>query len=340
MNAKDLKKKIYEEIESGDVNLIIGTHALIQDKVNYKNLGLVVTDEQHRFGTKQRRELVLKAGGQDPHVMVMSATPIPRTLALIIYGNMDVSVIEKAPSDRLPVKNAVVDDSWHEKAVRFIIEQVRKGHQAYVICPLVAYSEGLDCANVEDYAALLREEMPSDIRIGKLTGPMSSDQKQNVMKKFSEGQIDVLVSTTVVEVGVDVPNATVMMVEDADRFGLAALHQLRGRVGRSDAQSYCIFVSGSKNENSRKRLEILKASNDGSEIAAKDLQMRGPGEMTGLRQSGLLNFACFDLYRDQDIALAASEAVNRILSGETKLTDIEKNILYAKCASGQGRIML
>ena len=334
------KKGVYKRLEEGDIDILVGTHALIQEKVRFCNLGLVVTDEQHRFGTNQRKELAAKAGGVQPHVLVMSATPIPRTLALILYGDMDVSVIDKSPSKRLPIKNAVVDESYHENAYRFIANQVKLGHQAYIICPLVEYSEGLDRANVEDYSQMLEEVLPAYIRIGKLTGPMSPAKKNEVMKKFADGEIDVLVSTTVVEVGVDVPNATVMMVEDADRFGLAALHQLRGRVGRGDAQSYCIFFSNSKSSQAAERLEILKTSNDGFEIAAKDLELRGPGELTGIRQSGILSFACFDIERDADIAVMARDAAERIIRGEMLIGDDEKRSLDEKCRAGQGSIML
>ena len=214
------------------------------------------------------------------------------------------------------------------------------GHQVYIICPLVEYSDGLDCANVEDYSQILRDILDPSIRIGKLTGAMSPSSKNEVMKKFSDGEIDVLVSTTVVEVGVDVPNATVMMVEDADRFGLATLHQLRGRVGRGKDQSYCIFVSDNKSEASLERLNILKESNDGFEIARKDLELRGPGELTGIRQSGILSFSCFDIERDADIAMIARNAVEDIISGKIVLQEHEKEKLNRKTMTATGSIML
>ncbi|MBQ9031723.1 MAG: ATP-dependent DNA helicase RecG [Parasporobacterium sp.] len=333
------KKAVYNALEDGRIDILIGTHALIQEKVHFSNLALVVTDEQHRFGIRQREALAAK-GGSTPHMIVMSATPIPRTLALILYGDMDVSVIDELPARRLPIKNAVVDDSFHENAYRFITNQVKAGHQAYIICPLVEYSEGLDAANVEDYTEMLRQALDPSIRIGKLTGPMPPAKKNEIMTKFSNGEIDVLVSTTVVEVGVDVPNATVMMVEDANRFGLATLHQLRGRVGRGADQSYCIFVSNNRSPEAMERLGILKSSNNGFEIAAKDLEMRGPGELMGVKQSGALSFANFDLYRDGQIASEAAEAVDRILSGSLPLTQWEKDALQQQCESSRNTILL
>ena len=275
-----------------------------------------------------------------PHMIVMSATPIPRTLALILYGDMDVSVIDQVPANRLPIKNAVVDDSYHENAYRFITNQVKAGHQAYIICPLVEYSEGIEAANVEDYTEMLRDILDPSIRIGKLTGPMSAAKKNEIMGKFSRGEIDVLVSTTVIEVGVDVPNATVMMVEDANRFGLAALHQLRGRVGRGKDQSYCIFVSGSRSEEAVNRLQILNQSNNGFEIAAKDLELRGPGELMGIRQSGALAFTSFDIYRDGELASLAAEAADNILKGTVPLTDKERFALEEKCTDPKNTILL
>jgi len=253
---------------------------------------------------------------------------------------MDVSVIDKSPSARKPIKNAVVDDSYHDNAYRFISKQIAMGHQAYIICPLVEYSEGLDCANVEDYSAMLKDILDPSFRIGKLTGPMPSSKKNEVMQKFAAGEIDILVSTTVIEVGVDVPNATVMMVEDADRFGLATLHQLRGRVGRGDAQSYCIFVSNSRTDQAMERLNILKDSNDGFEIASKDLQMRGPGELMGIRQSGILSFSCFDVTRDADLAVNARDAVEKILTGKMKLSGYENEALCRKCLENKTSIII
>lgn len=334
------KRVVYDALKNGKIDILVGTHALIQEKVRFSNLGMVITDEQHRFGLKQRQAFADKGNGNIPHMLVMSATPIPRTLALIVYGNMHVSVIDQVPASRKPIKNAVVDDSFHANAYKFITNQIKAGHQAYIICPLVEYSDGLDAANVEDYTQLLREVLDPSIRIGKLTGPMPTGKKNEVMSKFAAGEIDVLVSTTVIEVGVDVPNATVMMIEDANRFGLATLHQLRGRVGRGKDQSYCIFVSNNRSEEAMERLSILNDSNNGFEIAAKDLEMRGPGEFLGIRQSGALSFKCFDVFRDAELAAKASEAANDIISGRITISTEEKVLLDEKSQRLQGRILL
>lgn len=338
------KRVVYDALENGRIHIIIGTHALFQEKAKYHNLGLIVTDEQHRFGIKQREALAQKASvsGKEiqPHMIVMSATPIPRTLALIIYGNMDVSVIDELPGGRKPIKNAVVDDSYKEQAYRFIEKEVDKGHQVYIICPLVEFSEGVDAQNVTDYTEMLRDVLREDITIGMLHGQMTPAKKNEIMSRFAEGEIQVLVSTTVVEVGVDVPNATVMMVEDANRFGLAALHQLRGRVGRGGNQSYCIFVCNNNSKEAMERLEILKTSNDGFEIASKDLELRGPGEFTGIRQSGALSFKNFDIYRDADLAQKAIEAVNDYLSGNLRLTKSEEQLLLEKSSIASESIIL
>ena len=277
------KKKEYEKIAAGQTHIIIGTHALIQEKVVYKDLALVITDEQHRFGVNQRKDFSDK--GKEPHVLVMSATPIPRTLAIIIYGDLDISIIDELPANRIPIKNCVVDTSYRPNAYEFIKKQVALGRQAYIICPMVEESESVEAENVVDYANQLRQEMPSEIIIEILHGKMKPTQKNDVMQRFSDGEIHILVSTTVVEVGVNVPNATVMMVENADRFGLAQLHQLRGRVGRGAHQSYCIFVAGNKSSKNMKRLEILNKTNDGFKIAEEDLKLRGPGDFFGVRQS-------------------------------------------------------
>lgn len=332
------KKVVYNALEDGKIDILIGTHTLFQEKVNYKNLGLIITDEQHRFGIKQRQ--ALQAKGIDPHMIVMSATPIPRTLALIVYGNMDVSVIDELPKARKPIKNAVVDDSYKDNAYRFIQKEVALGHQVYIICPLVEYSEGVEAQNVTDYTQMLKEIMPENIKIGMLHGQMKAEKKNEVMQNFSDGNIDILVSTTVVEVGVDVPNATVMMIEDANRFGLATLHQLRGRIGRGAAQSYCIFVSNNNSKESMERLEVLNHSNNGFEIASKDLEMRGPGEFMGIRQSGALSFKNFDIYRDATIAMNAKEAINDIFIGKIKLSEHEIKLLNEKNALVKGGIVL
>lgn len=315
------KRIAYERIASGEAAIIIGTHALIQEKVEYANLALVITDEQHRFGVKQREALTTREN--PPNVLVMSATPIPRTLAIILYGDLDISVIDELPAKRLPIKNCVVNTSYRPKAYSFIEKQVRQGRQAYVICPMVEESEGMEVENVLDYTQKLKENLPSDIRIEYLHGKMKPKEKNRVMESFAAGEIQVLVSTTVVEVGVNVPNATVMMVENAERFGLAQLHQLRGRVGRGEYQSYCIFIQGNQDQIS-KRLEILNKSNDGFYIAGEDLKLRGPGDLFGIRQSGDMEFRIGDIYNDSTILKEASEAAEEILSLDPEL-DLEQH---------------
>lgn len=310
MTAKE-KREAYARIENGEVQIIIGTHALIQDKVNYKELALVVTDEQHRFGVRQRERFSEK--GEIPHVLVMSATPIPRTLAIIVYGDLDISVIDELPSNRLPIKNCVVDTSYRETAYRFMKKQVAEGRQCYIICPMVEESDHLEVENVIDYTAMLSEELGSDITVAYLHGKMKQAQKDEIMERFDRNEIQILVSTTVIEVGIDVPNATVMMVENAERFGLAQLHQLRGRVGRGKYQSYCIFMSGSKTKETKARLDILNKTNDGFKIASEDLRLRGPGDLFGIRQSGLMNFKLGDIFQDAKILQMANEAADWIL---------------------------
>lgn len=307
MKAKE-RREAYERIESGEADLIIGTHALIQEKVTYHNLGLVITDEQHRFGVRQREALSKK--GTMPHILVMSATPIPRTLAIILYGDLDLSVIDELPKDRLPIKNCVVDTGYRETAYRFMKKQVEEGRQCYVICPMVEESEAMEAENVIDYSAMLSEKMGPEVTVGYLHGKMKQAEKDEIMEKFAENQIQILVSTTVVEVGINVPNATVMMVENAERFGLAQLHQLRGRVGRGRYQSYCIFMTASKAKETKKRLDILNHSNDGFYIAGEDLKLRGPGDLFGIRQSGLMEFRLGDIFQDAAILQMAAEAAS------------------------------
>lgn len=305
------KKKAYRQIRSGEANVMIGTHALIQEKVEYRNLALVITDEQHRFGVRQRESFAEK--GRHVHVLVMSATPIPRTLAIILYGDLHLSVIDELPSNRLPIKNCVVNTSYRETAYQFILSQVKKGRQAYVICPMVEEGELDGVENVMEYTEKLRQHLPDSVQIASLHGKMRPMEKNRMMEEFAAHHIDILVATTVIEVGINVPNATVMMVENAERFGLAQLHQLRGRVGRGEHQSYCIFVSGSDQKETKKRLEILNQSNDGFFIAGEDLRLRGPGDLFGIRQSGLLEFQLGDIYQDASILKEAGESADWLL---------------------------
>lgn len=340
--TKKEKKIEYEKIASGEVSIIIGTHALIQEAVEYKNLALVITDEQHRFGVNQR--MTFNEKGISPHILVMSATPIPRTLAIIIYGDLDISIVDELPANRLPIKNCVVDESFMPNAYRFIEKEVRNGHQAYVICPMVEESENIEAKNVVDYSEELRHNLPKSISIEYLHGKMKNSQKNEIMDRFARNEVNVLVSTTVIEVGVNVPNATVIMIEDANRFGLAQLHQLRGRVGRGDAQSYCIMVSNSKAKNTKKRLEILAKSNDGFYIANEDLKLRGPGDIFGIRQSGLLQFELGDIYTDAEILKQAKEATDFIYNNDKELQNIKnqgiKNVLDKYLEKGFEKLSL
>lgn len=313
MTAKE-KRRAYVRIECGYARIIIGTHALIQSAVNYDCLALVITDEQHRFGVKQREAFAGKGGM--PHVLVMSATPIPRTLAIILYGDLDISVIDELPANRLPIKNCVVDTGYRKTAYTFMKKEIAAGRQCYVICPMVEESEQLEAENVQDYGAMLQEEMGPDIRVACLHGKMKPALKDEIMEAFGRNEIQILVSTTVIEVGIDVPNATVMMIENAERFGLAQLHQLRGRVGRGKHQSYCIFMSASRAEETKERLSILRDTNDGFKIASEDLRLRGPGDLFGIRQSGLLNFRLGDVFQDAKILQMANEAADEILKNE------------------------
>ncbi len=299
--------------------MIIGTHALIQEKVTYAKLALVITDEQHRFGVRQREAFSRKAGGKGetenarmPHVMVMSATPIPRTLAMILYGDLHVSVIKELPAGRQSIKNCVVNTDWRNKAWEFLRKEISAGRQAFVVCPMIEASEESELENVEEYTEKLRGALPDALRIEMLHGKMKQAEKNRLMDAFSSGMIDILVSTTVIEVGVNIPNATVMMIENAERFGLAQLHQLRGRVGRGEHQSYCIFINASDSDTAKERLEVLNHSNDGFYIAEQDLKLRGPGDMFGIRQSGILNFRIADIYQDADMLMEADKVCAQI----------------------------
>ena len=311
------KKKAHEQIKDGTADIIIGTNALIQEKVEYNNLGFVVTDEQHRFGVNQRGGLARKGG--HPHVCVMSATPIPRTLAIILYGDLDISIINAMPVGRLPIKNAVVGEEYRPNAYRFIMNQAALGHQAYVICPMVEDNEISESENVTDYTVELRKNLPG-LTVEGLHGQMAADTKNDIMGRFAKGEIQVLVSTTVIEVGINVPNATVMLIENAEKFGLAQLHQLRGRVGRGNAQSYCIFVSTSKKEEAKQRLDIIGKSNDGFYIAEQDLKLRGPGDFFGIRQSGDMSFTFADIYTDADMLKKAKDCADYIIENNLQNT--------------------
>lgn len=296
------KKKVRQKLADGEINLIIGTHALITDKTEFKNLGLAVTDEQHRFGVAQRSKLLGK--GENPHLLVMSATPIPRTLGLIIFGDLDISVIDELPPSRKPVKTVWFRSNQRDRVYNFIRSEAANGRQAYIVCPLVEEGELDDIAAAEEYAAELMLREFADIPVGLVHGQMKSDEKEKVMQKFVSGDYSILVSTTVIEVGVDVPNASVIMIENAERFGLSQLHQLRGRVGRGQFQSYCILISDKSGQPTKERLEVMCSTNDGFKIADEDLRMRGPGDFFGERQHGLPQMAIADFADTKSLELS------------------------------------
>ncbi len=307
------KRQLYEAIAQGEVDLVIGTHALIQEGVTFHKLGFVVIDEQHRFGVLQRAELIKR--GYHPDVLVMTATPIPRSLAMTVYGDLDVSIIDQLPPGRKPVKTVLRFEDARPKIYRFIAEEVRAGRQVYVVYPLVEESEKMDLLNATQMAEHLQQVVFPTFRVGLLHGKMKPAEKDEIMRRFVAGEIDILVTTTVVEVGVDVPNASVMLIEHAERFGLAQLHQLRGRVGRGAAKSYCILLSKeNSSEEARARLNTMVRTNDGFKIAEKDLELRGPGELMGTRQSGLPLFRVGNIVRDQKWLIAARQEVHRLMS--------------------------
>lgn len=296
------KKQVRNDLADGTINLVVGTHALITDKTEFLNLGIAVTDEQHRFGVSQRAKLLSK--GQNPHLLVMSATPIPRTLGLIIFGDLDISIIDELPPMRKPVKTMLIDSMKHKRAYDFIRSEIKAGRQAYVVCPLVEEGELDNVASAQEYAAELMLKEFSDIPVGIVHGQMKSDEKEEVMQKFASNEYSLLVATTVIEVGVDVPNASVMMIENAERFGLSQLHQLRGRVGRGEFQSYCILVSDKGNAETKARLDVMCATNDGFKIADEDLRMRGPGDFFGERQHGLPQMSIADFADTKSLELS------------------------------------
>ncbi len=311
------KGRIYRELVRGDIDLIVGTHALIQDQVEFKNLGLVVIDEQHRFGVEQRHKL--KQKGLSPHFLLMTATPIPRTLAMTVYGDLDVSLIKERPKGRKPIVTRVTYESKWDQVMNFLEEQLKKGRQAYVVYPLVEESEKIELKNAMDQFKKIGERL-GDFNVGLIHGKMKSDEKDSVMNEFRQNKLQVLVSTTVIEVGVDVPNANIMVIEHAERFGLSQLHQLRGRVGRGEHKSYCVLVLGKAvSAESRDRCQILEKSDDGFKISEADLEIRGPGEFMGARQSGLPGFKMANLVRDFDILKEARNAAFEILNKDPKL---------------------
>lgn len=309
MKAKE-KRETLEAIASGEASIVVGTHALIRQTVEFNNLGFVVADEQHRFGVEQRAKLMAK--GEDPHMLIMSATPIPRTLALILYGDLDISIIDELPPGRKPVKTYAVGTNLRQRVYGFVEENVKKGMQAYVVCPLVAETEKSDLENAEELCRKLQASYPR-LSFGLVHGKMKSKDKDEVMSRFINGEINVLVSTTVIEVGVNVPNSNVMVIENAERFGLSQLHQLRGRVGRGGQQAHCILVTDGENEITKRRMDIMCESNDGFYISEQDLKLRGPGDFFGTRQHGLPEMKIANLFEDKDLLKLSQEAARKIL---------------------------
>lgn len=324
--TKKQKEKVLEKVKSNEVDILIGTHALIEDKVEFDNLGLVITDEQHRFGVRQRSKLSEK--GENPHILVMTATPIPRTLALILYGDLDISIIDELPPGRQPIETIAVDKSKRDRAYNSLVrKEVEKGRQVYIVCPLVEESEAIEAKAAVELVEELRLEYFTDLRVGLLHGKMKGSEKDAIMKSFKNKEIDILVSTTVIEVGVNVPNATLMIIENAERFGLAQLHQLRGRVGRGKHKSYCILIYASKSDVCTQRMSIMQETNDGFKISEKDLEIRGPGEFFGTRQHGLPELKVANIFKHIKILKLAQQEARYIVCEDHKLQNLENKIL-------------
>ena len=324
--TKKQKENILEKVKNKEIDILIGTHALIEDKVEFNNLGIVITDEQHRFGVRQRNKLSEK--GYNPDILVMTATPIPRTLALILYGDLDISIIDELPPGRQPIETIAVYKDKRDKAYNSLVrEEVEKGRQVYIVCPLVEESEAIEAKSAVELVEELRSEYFSDLRLGLLHGKMKPSEKDEIMKSFKNRELDILVSTTVIEVGVNVPNATLMIIENAERFGLAQLHQLRGRVGRGKHKSYCILIYSSKSEVCSQRMGIMEETTDGFKISEKDLEIRGPGEFFGTRQHGLPELRVANIFKHMKILKLAQQEARYIISEDLKLQNYENKKL-------------
>ena len=326
--TKKQKNAVLEGIKSGEIQILIGTHALIEDNIEFKSLGLVVTDEQHRFGVRQRSLLSKK--GVAPDVLVMTATPIPRTLALILYGDLDISIIDELPPGRKPVKTYAVDEGMRGRINNFIRKEVSDGRQVYIVCPLVEESDEINAKSAVQHAEKIAGEDFCDLRVGLIYGKMKAKDKEEVINRFVDVEIDILVSTTVIEVGVNVPNASIMVIENAERFGLAQLHQLRGRVGRGEYQSYCVLYNQGKTEVCRERMKIMQKTNDGFIISEKDLDLRGPGEFFGTRQHGIPELKIANLYEDIEVLKKAQEAAVKLVKEDKNLEKKENSTLKTK----------
>lgn len=320
--TKKKKEEILQKLENGEIDILIGTHALLEENVKFKNLGLVVTDEQHRFGVRQRG--VIASKGENPDVLVMTATPIPRTLALILYGDLDISIIDELPPNRKKIDTFAVTRGMEQRVNNFIKKQINEGRQAYIVCPLVEENEEINAKSVLELAEKYKNEVFSEYKVEYLHGKMRPKEKDEIMQKFKDKQIDILISTTVIEVGVNVPNASIMVVENAERFGLAQLHQLRGRVGRGEYQSYCILKYQGNSEIIRQRMKIMQETNDGFVIAGKDLELRGSGEFFGTRQHGIPEFKIANLFEDMNVLKIVQSLAIKIEQEDPKL-ELEKN---------------
>lgn len=323
--TKKKKEEILDKLSKGEINVLIGTHALLEENVVYKNLGLVVTDEQHRFGVKQRKTLSEK--GNNPDTLVMTATPIPRTLALILYGDLDISIIDELPPNRKKVDTFAVTKGMEERVNNFIKKQIDEGRQAYIVCPLVEENEEINAKSVMELAQNYKTEVFKSYRVEYIHGKLRPKEKDDIMERFKNGDIDILISTTVIEVGVNVPNASIMIIENAERFGLAQLHQLRGRVGRGEYQSYCILKYQGKSEVIRERMQVMTKTNDGFIISEKDLELRGSGEFFGTKQHGIPEFKIANLFEDMPMLKEVQVLVEKILKDDEKLEKEENKKL-------------
>ena len=323
--TKKKKEDILERLKNGEIDILIGTHAIIEDNVIFKNLGLVVTDEQHRFGVKQRTKIAEK--GQNVDVLVMTATPIPRTLALILYGDLDISIIDELPPNRKKIETYAVNKRMTDRVNAFIEKQIKEGRQAYIVCPLVEENEELDLKSVEKLYETYKQEIFPQYKVEYIHGKMKQKDKDRIMEEFKKGDIDILISTTVIEVGVDVPNANIMVIENAERFGLAQLHQLRGRVGRGEYQSYCILKYEGKGDTVKQRMKVMCDTNDGFIISEKDLELRGSGDFFGTMQHGLPEFKIANLFEDMQILKSVQSLAMKILSDDPNLEKEENKLL-------------
>lgn len=323
--SKKKKEDILQRLENGEIDVLIGTHAILEENVVFKNLGLVVTDEQHRFGVRQRK--IISKKGNNPDVLVMTATPIPRTLALILYGDLDISIIDELPPNRKKIDTFAVTKGMSDRVNNFVKKQIDEGRQCYIVCPLVEENEEMDLKSVMELADLYKNEVFSEYRVEYLHGKMRPKEKDAIMEEFKNGNIDILISTTVIEVGVNVPNASIMVVENAERFGLAQLHQLRGRVGRGEYKSYCILKYQGNSETIRERMKVMQDTNDGFVISEKDLELRGSGEFFGTKQHGIPEFKIANLFQDMPILKQVQSVAYKILQEDPKLEKKENEKL-------------